>query len=197
MGLAHPFMPFITEEIWQDIRERSEGESLCTAPFPKAGPIDANVLADFDTLFEIITNIRNIRNAKQIAPKVELPLSIRSDPSDRDNKQRFKPLEGLIQKMANVPAIGYVSEKPENSTSFLIKGDEFYIDLADQLDEEQEKEKAQQELTYLIGFRDSVMKKLSNERFVANAKADVVERERQKAADAESKIASLEAFLTK
>ena len=196
MALVHPFMPFITEEIWQDIRDRESGESLCTASFPQPGSIDSSVLADFDTLFEIVTSIRNIRNAKQIAPKVELPLSIRTDPSDRDIQQRFKPLEGLIQKMANVPAIGYVSEKPENATSFLIKGDEFYIDLADQLDEEQEKEKAQQELTYLVGFRDSVMKKLSNERFVANAKADVVERERQKAADAESKIASLQAFLT-
>ncbi|NID11409.1 valine--tRNA ligase [Fibrivirga algicola] len=192
MALTHPFMPFITEEIWQDIRERKDGESLCTAAFPKAASIDIAVLADFDTLFEIVTNIRNIRNAKQIAPKAELPLSIRTQTPDR-----FKALEGLIQKMANVPAIEYVSEKPENATSFLIKGDEFFIDLADQLDEEQEKEKAQQELTYLIGFRDSVLKKLSNERFVANAKADVVERERQKAADAESKIASLQAFLNK
>ncbi|ARK10143.1 valine--tRNA ligase [Fibrella sp. ES10-3-2-2] len=192
MALTHPFMPFITEEIWQDIRERKDGESLCTAAFPKAASIDITVLADFDTLFEIVTNIRNIRNAKQIAPKVELPLSIRTATPDR-----FNALEGLIQKMANVPAIEYVSEKPENATSFLIKGDEFFIDLADQLDEEQEKEKAQQELTYLIGFRDSVLKKLSNERFVANAKADVVERERQKAADAESKIASLQAFLNK
>ncbi|MBO0950240.1 valine--tRNA ligase [Fibrella forsythiae] len=192
MALTHPFMPFITEEIWQDIRERQPGESLCTATFPKAASIDTAILADFDTLFEIVTSIRNIRNAKQIAPKVELPLSIRTATPDR-----FKALEGLIQKMANVPAIEYVSEKPENATSFLIKGDEFYIDLADQLDEEQEKEKAQQELTYLIGFRDSVLKKLSNERFVANAKADVVERERQKAADAESKIASLQAFLHK
>jgi len=192
MALTHPFMPFITEEIWQDIRERKDGDSLCTAAFPKATSIDTGILADFDTLFEIVTSIRNVRNAKQIAPKVELPLSIRTQTPDR-----FKALEGLIQKMANVPAIDYVSEKPENATSFLIKGDEFYIDLADQLDEEQEKEKAQQELDYLIGFRDSVMKKLSNERFVANAKADVVERERQKAADAESKIASLQAFLNK
>ncbi|MEZ0540682.1 valine--tRNA ligase [Fibrella arboris] len=197
MALTHPFMPFITEEIWQDIRDRQPGESLCTATFPKAASIDTGILADFDTLFEIVTSIRNIRNAKQIAPKVELPLSIRTTTPDR-----FKVLEGLIQKMANVPAIDYVSEKlnaarPENATSFLIKGDEFFIDLADQLDEEQEKEKAQQELDYLIGFRDSVMKKLANERFVANAKADVVERERQKATDAESKIASLQAFLNR
>lgn len=190
MALAHPFMPFITEEIWQDIQERQPGESLCTASFPKAGSVDAGILADFDTLFEIVSSVRNIRNAKQIAPKVELPLSIRTD-----SPERFKPLEGLIQKMANVPAIGYVTEKPENATSFLIKSDEFFIDLADQIDEAQETEKARQELDYLIGFHDSVMKKLSNERFVANAKPDVVERERQKAADAESKIKSLRAFL--
>lgn len=190
MALAHPFMPFITEEIWQDIAPRQPGESLCIAPFPQAQPADAAVLADFEVLFEIISSIRNIRNAKQIAPKTELPLSIRTDVPTR-----FAPLEGLITKMANVPTISYVQEKPENATSFLIKSDEFYIDLAGEIDVEQEIANAERDLAYNIGFRDSVMKKLSNERFVANAKADVVERERQKAADADAKIAALQETL--
>ena len=195
MALTHPFMPFITEEIWQDISlahhgERQPGESLCTALFPKPTTVDAKVLADFEMLFEIVTSIRNIRNAKQIAPKVELPLSIRTE-----TRERFIPLEGLIQKMANVPAISYVSEKPANATSFLIKGDEFYVDLADEIDPAQELINTQKDLDYQIGFRDSVMKKLSNEKFVANAKPEVVERERQKIADTDAKIAALQETL--
>lgn len=93
MGLAHPFMPFITEEIWQDIRERQAGESICISSFPKAGTVDSQVLTDFDTLFEIISNIRNIRNAKQISPKTELPLAIKTS-----TPERFGKLEALVQK---------------------------------------------------------------------------------------------------
>jgi valyl-tRNA synthetase len=195
MALAHPFMPFITEEIWQDITPRKAGESLCVATYPEwklpvAQVADAAILADFETLFEVISSIRNIRNAKQIAPKTPLPLAIRTQ-----SPARFAPLEGLIAKMANTASIGYVLEKPANATSFLIKADEFYVDLADEIDVAQEIENADKELAYQQGFRDSVMKKLSNERFVANANPDVVNRERQKAADAEAKIAALEETL--
>ncbi|MBO0933955.1 valine--tRNA ligase [Fibrella aquatilis] len=194
MALAHPFMPFITEEIWQEIRERKPGESLCVGkyPTPRPGGVNTAVLADFEVLFEIISSIRNIRNSKQIAPKVALPLAIRTASPDR-----FAELESMIRKMANVSEITYVSEKlnaarPDNATSFLIKGDEFYVDLADELDPAQELINAQKDLDYQTGFRDSVMKKLSNEKFVANAKPEVVERERQKIADANAKIAALE-----
>ena len=195
MALTHPFMPFITEEIWQDIQrtrgnEPKLGDSLCVGHFPIAQSVDQTILTDFETLFEIISTIRNIRNAKQLAPKVELPLSIRTQ-----TPARFQKMEGLIQKMANVPTIRYVSEKPGNATSFLIKTDEFYVDLANELDVEQEIANAEKELTYQQGFLDSVMKKLGNERFVANANPDVVDRERQKAADAEAKIAALQETL--
>ncbi len=192
MALAHPFMPFITEEIWQEIRERKPGESLCVAkyPTPRPGQPDAAVLADFEVLFEIISSIRNIRNSKQIGPKVALPLSIRTS-----SPGRFGVLEVMIQKMANVSEIAYVSEKPDNATSFLIKGDEFYVDLADELDVAVEVANAEKDLDYQTGFRDSVMKKLSNEKFVANANPDVVERERQKVADADAKIAALQETL--
>ncbi|MVM32516.1 valine--tRNA ligase [Spirosoma sp. HMF4905] len=200
MGLAHPFMPFITEEIWQDIRERKEGESICIAPFPKAGAIDSQILTDFETLFDIISNVRNIRNSKQISPKTELPLAIKTTTSSR-----FETLELLIQKMANVSAISYVGEAVDSEStpsesslgvSFLIKSDEFFINLAGEIDVEQEIATTRKELEYNIGFRDSVLKKLSNEKFVANAKPEVIDRERQKLADAESKIHALEQRLT-
>lgn len=186
MRLAHPFMPFITEEIWQDIRERQSGDSICIAPFPKAGPVDNHILTDFDTLFDVITNIRNIRNSKQISPKVALPLVIKTTSSDR-----FKPLEPLIRKMANVSDVSYTQEKSDG-LSFLIKSDEFFVNIAGEIDVEQEINSTRKELDYNIGFRDSILKKLANEKFVANAKPEVVEREQQKLADANAKIQALE-----
>lgn len=196
MGLAHPFMPFITEEIWQDIRDRKEGDSICIAPFPKAGIVDTQILTDFETLFDIISNVRNIRNAKQISPKTELPLAIKTA-----TPKRFEALESLVQKMANVSSISYIGENIAGEStlgdsmlgvSFLLKSDEFFINLAGEIDIEQEIAATRKELEYNIGFRDSVLKKLSNEKFVANAKPEVIERERQKLADAESKIQALE-----
>ncbi|GAB4037598.1 valine--tRNA ligase [Spirosoma gilvum] len=186
MSLAHPFMPFITEEIWQDIREREVGSSICVAPFPKVGTVDQQVLVDFETLFEVISNVRNIRNAKQISPKVALPLSIKTASADR-----FKPLESLMRKMANVSEINYIQDKTQG-IAFLIKSDEFFVNVVGEIDLEQEIANTRKELEYNIGFRDSILKKLSNEKFVANAKPEVVDRERQKLADAEAKIQALE-----
>jgi valyl-tRNA synthetase len=186
MCLVHPFMPFITEEIWQDIRERKPGDSICVAPFPQPNAVDTQVLADFEILFEVISNVRNIRNAKQISPKTPLPLAIKTG-----RPEPFQPLESLIRKMANVSEIRYVSEKAEG-LSFLIKGDEFFVNIAGEIDVDQEIESTRKELDYQLGFRDSTLKKLSNERFVANANPDVVERERHKLADAEAKIQALQ-----
>ncbi len=184
--LAHPFMPFITEEIWQQLREREAGASICLAPFPKAGPVDSQIIADFAILTEAVTNIRNLRSAKGLSPRIELPLAIRTETPDR-----YRPLESLFQKLVNVVDIQYVSEKAPGSP-FLIKSDEFFVNVAGEVDEEAELAEAQKELDYLVGFRDSTRKKLSNEKFVANAKPEVVERERQKLADAEAKIKALE-----
>lgn len=189
--LSHPFMPFITEEIWQQLREREAGASICVASFPKGGPVDGRILADFAVLTEAVTMIRNLRSAKGLSPRVELPLAIRTEQPDR-----FRPLEGLFNKLANVVDFQYVSEKVPG-TPFLIKSDEFFVNIAGEVDEEAELVEAQKELDYLIGFRDSIQKKLSNEKFVANAKADVVDRERQKLADAEAKIKALEERLKK
>ena len=119
------------------------------------------------------------------------PLAIRTEQPDR-----FRPLEGLFQKLANVVDIQYVTEKVAGSP-FLIKSDEFFLNIAGEVDEEAELAEAQKELDYLTGFRDSIHKKLSNEKFVANAKPDVIDRERQKLADAEAKIKALEERLKK
>ncbi|RYF61937.1 MAG: valine--tRNA ligase, partial [Cytophagaceae bacterium] len=151
---------------------------------------DQQVLTDFETLFEIVSNIRNVRNTKQLSPRIELPLAIRTTDS-----QRFQVLEPLIQKMANVSAISYTNEKADG-TAFLIKADEFFVNLAGEVDAEQEIASAQKELEYLTGFRESTQKKLSNEKFVANAKPELVERERQKLADADAKIQALTERLT-
>jgi valyl-tRNA synthetase len=185
MRLLHPFMPFITEEIWQNIIERKANDSICIAHFPQAGNIDQALLNDFEILFELVSSIRNMRNAKGISPKTALPLAIRTDSDDRYNS-----LTPLIEKLANVEGISYVTGEAEGN-SFRVKSDEFFVNLADELDVEAERENLLRELEYTKGFLDSVTKKLSNERFVQNAKGDVVEKERQKQADAEAKIATL------
>ena len=191
MRLAHPFMPFISEEIWQNIRERKENDSICIAPFPQAKEVDNALLSDFEILFELVSGIRNIRNAKNLSPKTALPLAIRTD-----SKARYKNLSELITKLAYVEEITFVDEDSEG-TSFRVKSDEFFVNLADEIDVETERENLQKELNYTKGFLESVIKKLSNERFVANAKGDIVEKERQKQADAEAKIVTLQEALVR
>jgi valyl-tRNA synthetase len=185
MTLVHPFMPFISEEIWQDIRHREPGSSICVARFPVAEPVDAQILTDFDRLFEVISIIRNLRNSKGLSPKIALPLAIKTT-----DASRYQPLEGLLQKMANANPIQYVTEKGRGA-SFVVKGDEFFVEIVGDIDPAQERAALQKDLDYQLGFRDSVLKKLANEKFVANAKPDVIEREHQKLADANAKIKAL------
>ena len=191
MALTHPFMPFITEEIWQDIRERGEKESLCVAEFPKAEAVDTALLADVEIFFEVVTNIRNLRSNKNISPKVALPLAIKTD-----NQGLYQKFEGLLAKLVNVSEITYTTDKADGM-SFLVKADEFFVNLAGELDVEAEIENLQKELEYTLGFKKSVEAKLSNERFVQNAKADVVDKERQKLADAEAKIVTIQEALAR
>ncbi|WP_149241605.1 valine--tRNA ligase [Dyadobacter sp. 32] len=191
MRLAHPFMPFISEEIWQNIRDRKANESVCIAEFPQAGESELTLLNDFEVLFELVSNVRNIRNAKGMSPKTALPLAIRTD-----SPARYENLAELITKLAYIESISFVNEESEG-TSFRVKSDEFFINLADEIDVETERENLQRELTYTQGFLDSVIKKLSNERFVQNAKGDIVEKERQKQADAEAKIVTLKEALVR
>lgn len=191
MRLAHPYMPFISEEIWQNIRERQEKESICVAEFPAAGAVDISLLANFEVLFELISAVRNLRNTKNISPKVELPLAVKSD-----QPKLYKGLETLVRKLANVAEINFVAEQAPGM-SFLIRSDEFFINLEGEIDVEAERENLTKELAYTEGFLSSVAKKLSNERFVQNANADVVEKERQKMADAEAKIVTLKEALVR
>ena len=191
MRLTHPFMPFISEEIWQNIRERKANDSICIATFPTAANVNTALLNDFDILFELVSGIRNVRNSKNISPKITLPLAIRTD-----SKERYEILETLITKLAHIESISYVTEEAEG-TSFRVKSDEFFINLADELDVETERENLQKELEYTEGFLNSVIKKLANERFVQNAKGDIVEKERQKQADAETKILMLKEALVR
>jgi valyl-tRNA synthetase len=191
MRLIHPWMPFISEELWQSIKERNANDSICLAEFPKGGEVNEALLADFELLYEIVSTVRNTRNAKQISPKEALPLAVKTE-----NQARYETLSGLIKKMANVSDIQYVSDKAEGM-SFVIKGDELTIDLGKNLDVEEEKAALQKDLDYIIGFKKSTEAKLSNERFVQNAKPDIIEKERQKLIDAETKIKALEEALAK
>lgn len=191
MRLAHPFMPFITEEIWQNIAERAEKDTICLAPFPQPGTTNPELLADFEVLFEIVSAIRNLRNSKGMSPKTELPLAIRTD-----SEARYLRLDSLVRKLANVSDITYVKEQVDGM-SFLVRSDEFFINLAGEIDVAAERETLLTELKYTEGFLDSVRKKLSNERFVQNAKGDVVEKERQKQADAEAKIMTIKEALVR
>jgi len=190
MRIIHPFMPFITEEIWQMIDDRKDGESLMVSPMPKAGKHDRALLEKFETAKEIVTAIRAVRKEKQI---------LNSDPVELLIRTEIKGFDSLvipvIVKLCNLTGISFVSGKPDNSASFMIKTTEFYIPLGGLIDVEAEKAKILSDLSYLRGFLDSVMKKLDNERFVQNAPPSVLDLERKKKADTESKIKSLEEAL--
>jgi valyl-tRNA synthetase len=191
MALTHPFMPFITEEIWQDIRERDEKASICVAEFPKVGDINQALLSNFEIFFEVLTNVRNLRSTKNISPKTALPLTIRTE-----NEALYGQFESLLVKLANISEINYTTGKADGM-SFLVKADEFFVNMEGELDVEAEVANLKKELEYTLGFKKSVEAKLSNERFVQNAKGDIVEKERQKLADAEAKIATIQEALAR
>jgi valyl-tRNA synthetase len=155
---------------------------------PKVKPYDEKVLAHFPYTLEIVTSIRSIRKEKNIPLKDKLDLFIRKPGTEIPNLL----FDSLIEKLCNLTPIRYVNDKVTGAASFLIKGNEFYVPLGDKIDVEAEIEKLTEELDYTRGFLKSVMVKLSNERFVANAKPEVVDVERQKMADAELKIKTIE-----
>ena len=191
MRLVHPWTPFISEEIWQNIQQRAENDSICIQEFPKGGEVDVKILADFEILFELVSWVRNTRQSKQMSPKETLPLSINTQDANK-----YSHLEDLIKKMANLQEITFVTTSVKGM-SLVIKGDEFGIDLGESLDVASEIENLKKELEYTQGFKKSVEAKLSNERFVANAKGDIVEREKAKLVDADAKIKAIKDALTK
>lgn len=185
--LLHPFMPFITEEIWQLIKERKAGESIMMTKMPEPGTVDEALINRFDLVKEIIGSVRTIRNDKNIAMKEVLELDY------IDPEGNYNPFfNEIIKKMANVSDVHAVKEKQETAGSFIVKNVEFYVPLGNLLNTEEEIARLEKELVYTRGFLESVLKKLENQRFVQNAPKHVLELEMAKKADAESKISSLE-----
>jgi valyl-tRNA synthetase len=187
LKVLHPFMPFITEELWHLIGERSEKDCIMVAEWPEKISSDKDILACFDGMMQNVINIRAIRNDRGISPKESLELYIR----DKETPLS-KSMEPLIMKLCNLSAIHYTNDKVENAASFITNNIEFFIPLEGRIDVAVEKEKLMKDIDYNKGFLKSVQTKLSNERFVANAKPEIVESERKKEADALSKIKTLE-----
>ena len=188
--LLHPFMPFITEELFHALNKRNEGECLIVAEWPKTASYDKAILGEAELTFEVISNIRNVRNAKQIAQKDTVEVKVRTS-----NFGKFDNFSGVIKKLGNLSSWAQTTEKVENSSNFVIKGDEFFMPLAGTVDMDKEREEMEKELTYTKGFLASVEKKLGNERFVNNAPEQVVALEKKKMEDAKAKIKVLEESL--
>lgn len=187
LAQLHPFMPFITEELWQALKERQEGESLMVTLIPEAGSVDNAFLARFAQTQEVISAIRNIRTSKNLSPREELVLEVA--PSYADD------MDAVLMKLANLTEIRRSEEKSEGSISFVIGTDEFAVPMANLINAEEEIKKLEEDLEYQKKFLLGVEKKLSNENFVARAPEQVIALERKKKADAESRIQTIEQSL--
>ena len=185
MRVLHPFMPFVTEEIWQALAPRAEGASICVAQMPEPVAEDAAMLARFELAKEIITSVRNVRNQKNLPQKEALTLKVIVD---ENYPAEFAP---VLEKMANLATIETVAEKDPAAAAFIVKTTQYFVPMAGKIDAEAERRKLTDDLAYYEGFLASVMKKLSNERFVASAPEKVVANERAKQADAEAKITAI------
>jgi len=190
MELLHPFMPFITEEIYHLLQERPRGDDLCVRQAKPAAQVDNTLSAQGELLKNVITAIRDARNKNQIKPKDAITLSIQT--SDR---KLYTGIRQILGRQVNADAVTFVSEPVTNSIAVVAGKDKFYIETEKTLDPAAQKEQLQKELDYQKGFLLSVEKKLGNERFVQNAKPEVVEGERRKKADAEAKIKVLQESL--
>ena len=187
LAQLHPFMPFITEELWQTLKERQEGESLMVTLIPEAGSVDNAFLARFAQTQEIISAIRNTRTSKNLSPREELVLEVA--PSYAND------MDAVLMKLANLTEIRRSEEKSEGSISFVIGTDEFAVPMANLINAEEEIKKLEEDLEYQKKFLLGVEKKLSNENFVARAPEQVIALERKKKADAESRIQTIEQSL--
>ncbi len=186
MKVLHPFMPFITEEIWQELADRNEGESICITEYPFVETLHATSLQN---TFETISKIRELRNSKGISPKEAFEIIIKTT-----QVELYEPFQFLIKKLANVSSIRFNIDAP-NFVSIPVATDQLFVKLNIEIDAEAEREKINKEIEYLTGFMASVDVKLSNEKFVANAKPELVEKEKQKKADAIAKIEILKQSL--
>ena len=188
LQLLHPFMPFITEELWQHLAERKDGDSIMKTTLPAAGRVDEDLLAKFETLKEIVTGIRAIRKQRQIANKEEIALEVKG--------AHDATLDTVLVKMGNISGIIPIEEKGATSVAFLVGTVEYSVPLADKINVEEELAKLEKDLKYYEGFLAGVEKKLSNERFVANAPEKVIALEHKKQSDATEKIAAIKASIS-
>ncbi len=188
LKVLHPFMPFISEELWNELRNRNSNELLINATWPKAGSVDKSIIEDAEKAFEMVAGVRNIRNTRQISPKESLDLYV----NQLENLDGLKRFEHTIKKLANLTNLFFGQKPGEESVGFLAGTTECYAPIVSGIDVDKEIENIEKELEYTQGFLQSVMKKLSNERFVSSAPAAVVEAEQKKKSDAEQNIAALE-----
>ena len=189
LKLLHPFMPFLTEEIWQIIAERRTEEALIVSTWPEMKPFNARLIADLENTIEVISGIRTIRKDKNIPFKDTIELKI----VNNDNASTY--FDAVVTKLGNITALEYVSDKVEGALSFRVKSNEYFIPITGNIDVEAEIAKLTAELVYTQGFLKSVQNKLANEKFVAGAPEKVLANERQKEADALAKITTIEQSL--
>ena len=189
MQQLHPFMPFITEEVWQQLRTRENGQSVMVSTYPATQPYNEQFLTEFERAKEVIVGIRNIRKANNIAFKEALKLQVKS------NERYPAQFATVIAKMGNMESIEVVNEGTKGAWSFIADTVEYFIPTVGEVDTAATRAKLEEDLKYTEGFLNSVMKKLGNEKFVSGAPAQVVENERKKQADAEAKIAAIKAQL--
>jgi valyl-tRNA synthetase len=189
----HPFMPFITEELWHELNDRKEKDCIILSSWPIVKSFDEKILVEGEIAFEIVTEIRNTRNIKGISPKEALTLLVK-----KDNPLSIQKFWSVIKKLSNLKDIAFVEKAPETSaTPFLVRSSEFFIPMEGKVDAAKERETIVKEIEYQRGFLVSVDKKLSNEKFVNSAPPQVVDVERKKKADAEAKIKALEESLAR
>ncbi|MCB0461526.1 MAG: valine--tRNA ligase [Flavobacteriaceae bacterium] len=189
LKILHPFMPFLTEEIWQHVTERSPEEALIVAKWPEAKSVDATIINEFDFAAEVISGIRTIRKQKNIAFKDAIECHV------LNNENVASTFDVVIEKLGNISGLNYTNEPIDGALTFRVKSNEYFVPMQGSIDVEAEIEKLTEELNYTEGFLKSVQKKLSNERFVAGAPEQVVASERKKEADALAKIETLKASL--
>jgi len=192
LKVLHPFTPFISEELWHDdiFGERATMDCCIVALLPAIGEMDARLLTEVEAIKQLITEVRNVRNAKNLSPKEKLPLSIKVN-----SDVKYDAYNAIITKLGNIDVVSFTDSKIAGAASFLVGTDEFFIPLQANIDVPAEIERLKAELAYLEGFLKSVNAKLQNERFMANAKPEIIEIELRKKADAETKIAIIKESL--